>query len=68
MSKRLQTRWEEVHSKDYESGIVEAAPSASTHFVDDQQRGFFSLCSSYQDILYPARPYPSRYESLCCLV
>ncbi|WIA34691.1 hypothetical protein OEZ86_013004 [Tetradesmus obliquus] len=73
VKERLIARWHEVHQADAERLASHAAASTSggssssrakplkpgsQDFVSQQQRLLFSLCDSYADVLYAAKPYP----------
>ena len=56
---RLITRWREVHGSS-SSRCGEAGADECGAFVSSEQRAFFGLCSSWKDVLFTQRPYPTR--------
>ena len=54
---RLIARWQESHAAGQNHPQGKDSEGA---FASPQQRAFFGLCSSYRDILFPLRPYPTR--------
>ena len=57
---RLITRWREVHGSGSSSRCGEAGADERGAFVTSEQRAFFSWCSSWKDVLFTQRPYPTR--------
>lgn len=58
---RLMNRWKAVHQQD--SRKQSKAPAEG--FQSAQQQQLFGLCSSYKDVLLPARQYASRCACMC---
>ena len=59
---RLITRWREVRSSSSSSSRNGDAGGSDEigSFVSDEQKAFFGFCTSWKDILFTQRPYPTR--------